>query len=939
MNREDRRGAGPSAGSLAPKARLLTLALCTAFAIPLHADVRLSVSTSGGLWIRGVETARGVTPPLAADLPLFTLLVGDTILNSRSAVVRGAEDTTLFSFACGLEGLLTIDSAFDRGWRATVTLRNASRGDLSVANFVPFGQAEDRAYITAMGPPSLSRSALVRPGCGPIGVILPDNAWEMGFCTASLRDGSALTAIARRTGSGNADLRRFATVLKPFGWVQYTITADVHNGDFHEGLRLMFQKRWLFDLDLFDTSLGERKDLEWIRRSYLLTLFFAWDRDYYDRFKGTSGFEKLLTGRKTLFGHFDGVLLWPTWPRLGLDERNQWDLYRDLPGGLEGLRSQVDAAHRMGTRFFIAYNPWDQSTRTEEHLSGMEDMLRATGADGVCLDTWGRSTAEIQAAADRVRPGIVMYSEGMAVPRDMPGIVAGRVHDALYLPPPLNLNKLINPEFAIFRVLQLSEGLLHREVAIALFNGYGVELNVMRSGRPDWVEGEYRYLGAAVKLLRENSSAFLSKDWEPLIPARVDSVWINRWPGTGKTIYTVYGVRPEGYSGPLFEVADTSGRHGVSLWHHEERVPIAIDGRLFLPATVDGFSRTWLGTRHEGNAECIAVFPRLLHVAYAGDTLECSAGQGSSIVVTAGMPTYDALHTVLAPGTHRLSMSRTFGAYEGKVVVQLFDSTELLDERVVTIPPADPRLVSSPTLTPRAHVAPPDMVEIPAADFEYSAVLPEDANPVVPYPDLSAVHREFLHRYFMDVFPVTNEQFARFLKGTGYRPADTVNFLRHWKDGLIPKGLESHPVVWVSLEDARAFARWAGKRLPTAVEWQYAAQGTDGRRYPWGDRFDSTRCNYRLNRTSPVRAFPAGGSPFGVQDLVGNVWQMTNDIYFNGSYYYQIIRGGSFYAPASSIWYLKSGPVPVNQQQMLLMVSPGFDRSSTVGFRCVKDAR
>ena len=99
------------------------------------------------------------------------------------------------------------------------------------------------------------------------------------------------------------------------------------------------------------------------------------------------------------------------------------------------------------------------------------------------------------------------------------------------------------------------------------------------------------------------------------------------------------------------------------------------------------------------------------------------------------------------------------------------------------------------------------------------------------------------------------------------------------------------------------------------------------------------RCNYRLNRTSPVRAFPAGGSPFGVQDLVGNVWQMTNDIYFNGSYYYQIIRGGSFYAPASSIWYLKSGPVPVNQQQMLLMVSPGFDRSSTVGFRCVKDAR
>jgi formylglycine-generating enzyme required for sulfatase activity len=191
----------------------------------------------------------------------------------------------------------------------------------------------------------------------------------------------------------------------------------------------------------------------------------------------------------------------------------------------------------------------------------------------------------------------------------------------------------------------------------------------------------------------------------------------------------------------------------------------------------------------------------------------------------------------------------------------------------------------------------------------------------------------------MDVFPVTNEQFSRFLTGARYRPADTVNFLRHWEGGSVPKGLEDHPVVWVSLEDASAYARWAGKRLPTAAEWQYAAQGTDGRRYPWGDQFDSARCNYGLNHTSSVREFPSGASPFGVQDLVGNVWQMTNDVYFNGSYYYLIIRGGSFYAPTTSIWYVKSGPVPVNQQQMLLMVSPGFDRSSTVGFRCVMDAR
>jgi formylglycine-generating enzyme required for sulfatase activity len=144
--------------------------------------------------------------------------------------------------------------------------------------------------------------------------------------------------------------------------------------------------------------------------------------------------------------------------------------------------------------------------------------------------------------------------------------------------------------------------------------------------------------------------------------------------------------------------------------------------------------------------------------------------------------------------------------------------------------------------------------------------------------------------------------------------------------------------VYVSLEDARAYARWAGKRLPTEIEWQYAAQGADGRKYPWGSDFDSTRCNNSLGRTTPVDAYPMGKSPFGVMDLIGNVWQLTNDVYDNGSYYLGIIRGGSYYNPTASVWYIKGGPQPADNPQILLMVSPGFDRSATVGFRCVKDA-
>jgi len=230
------------------------------------------------------------------------------------------------------------------------------------------------------------------------------------------------------------------------------------------------------------------------------------------------------------------------------------------------------------------------------------------------------------------------------------------------------------------------------------------------------------------------------------------------------------------------------------------------------------------------------------------------------------------------------------------------------------------------------------MVEIPGGEYTFQMTTTFEPNPVVPYPDYTQPARLRMNRFYMDRYPVTNAAFKEFIGATRYRPADTANYLKHWIGGLVPEGLQRHPVVWVSQDDARAYARWAGKRLPTTIEWQYAAQGTDGRKFPWGMTFDSTGCNNATNVSTPVDAFPNGASPFGVQDLVGNVWQMTDELYDNGSYVFGLLRGGSCYYPRSSEWYVKGGPWPVDQQQMLLMISPGFDRNSTVGFRCVKDA-
>ena len=884
--------------------------------------------------IIGLTLEDGSKIALAAPQPLFSLLV-----DGKLVIAADLPSGVTFSVAA--------EDGSRPGAKLRLVLHNDTKAKVALENLVPLGQGTDRAYITAglpnAEPHALDRSQLFRPGLDPVGVVLPDNAWHLGYATVDIGGGRSLTAIGRRVKTDKAERTRWATILEPGGTVEYGLYFEVHDGGWRRGLEIMFRERFLYDLDRFDNALFERADLAWVRRAYLMVLQFAWDRAYYDSAAGGYVFDRTLTDWDKLLGPIDIYTIWPTWPRLGLDARNQWDMYRDLPGGLDELRRQVDLAHKLGKRYFISYNPWDESTRHEDHIAGIEAMLRRLDADGVVLDTRGESSREFQAAADRVKPGIIMYSEGMAVPRDMPGIVSGRVHDALYMPPPLNLNKYMKPDFAIFRVLQLAEGPLHRESAVAFFNGYGSEINTMRPGRPDWIDEELRYLGRTTRVLRENSTAFLDPAWEPLVPTLEDGLWANRWQDHGKTVFTIFSLRPQGFKGPLVEVGLPSGSHLVSLWNHEELDPVRRDGKSYAPVDVAAFDAARLGTRLEGNVDCVALLPVLLRVAADGErvTFEApGAPAGSRIAISAGDPSYAQDPVSFGTGRQTIALHEHFGFREDKFVVELLDPRgEILDERVVHLPLAYPRLVTTVERTAPAKSAPKGMVEVPAGTFVFkTAGNPDDANPIIPYPDTTKPRRLEMPRFFMDRTPVTNAEFAAFLAASGYKPTDASNFLKHWTAGQPPTGQGDHPVIWVSLDDARAYARWAGKRLPTEAEWQYAAQGRDGRPFPWGKSMEPGRCNNKLNRTTAVTAFPKGASPFGVLDLVGNVWQMMGDVYDDGVYRFGIIRGGSFYAPEKSVWYVKSGPLAVDRVQILLVVAPGLDRCGTVGFRCVRDA-
>ncbi|MBN1339865.1 MAG: SUMF1/EgtB/PvdO family nonheme iron enzyme [Bacteroidales bacterium] len=866
--------------------------------------------------------------------PLFSLTLADSILYVKIKPSDSGALLGSFQFAGLLEGYITDAGNKNGSLHFQIHINNISSDTLVLENLAPFGQNNDIVHITSEGPWSLARSKLYLPGKTPVGVILPDNAWEMGYGALPSSGNMSLCAIARRSKVTEGKKHRYKTFLYPAGSMVYDYYIDQYEGVWQNGVIKMFREKYLFDLDAFDNSLYERNDLKWIRDDYLIVLQFAWDHEFYDQDKGGYRFEEFLAKTRHLTGGYDVFGIWPTWPALGLDERNQWDLYEDLPGGLKKINELSAFAKSMGTRFFISFNPWDQSTRRENPYTAMARLIRATDTDGVVLDTRGSSSAELQNAADSVKSGVIMYSEGMAIVKDMPGIIAGRVHDAIFMPPPLNLNKLIKPDFSIFRVCQLSQGRIRREISLSFFNGYGIELNTFAPGRPEWMEEDYRYLGEALRMLRENSANFKSQDWAPLIPTVRDSIWVNKWPGKDKTLYSVLSFIPEGYTGPLFETEPGPGKHFVSLWRHEELIPDTLNGKLYLPVNTDSYNQSFTGTRMEGSIDCVAELPVLLGIVSTSDSLFIDGPREHIVRMWEDRPSYGKNPYVYNMLPVRIRINDVFGRYEGKVTIQLFHEKELVDERIVYLNPGSPRLENTMERTSPAQETPQGMVEVPAGKFRFR--LDVDGR-FIPYPAYPEREIEFTDSYFMDKYPVSNSDYQAFITSSGYFPEDTSNYLKHWQNEKFSDTLADHPVVHISLEDAWAYCRWKGKRLPTEAEWQYAAQGGDGRMYPWGNQPDPTKCNYNLGHTTAAGSHPEGASPFGVEDMVGNVWQLTQDMYDNGSYYFIIIRGGSYYNPTSSGWYIKGGPQPLDQTQMLLRVSPGFERNATVGFRCVRD--
>ncbi|MDH5526301.1 MAG: formylglycine-generating enzyme family protein [Nitrospirota bacterium] len=212
-----------------------------------------------------------------------------------------------------------------------------------------------------------------------------------------------------------------------------------------------------------------------------------------------------------------------------------------------------------------------------------------------------------------------------------------------------------------------------------------------------------------------------------------------------------------------------------------------------------------------------------------------------------------------------------------------------------------------------ADATPAGMVLVPAGPFVMGTDKTDEGEasehglPYTWYSDATPRRTVELPAYYIDTFEMTNAEYLQFLNGTDLPVAPPHG----WNDNRPPDGTNDEPVTGLNWYEAQFACLFFGKRLPSEAEWEKAARGPDGNLFPWGNTFDASRANVATGaeggRKLPVGSLPAGASPYGVQDMIGNAWEWTRDWYapYPGSTHksenygkrFKVIRGNSYGSP------------------------------------------
>jgi gamma-glutamyl hercynylcysteine S-oxide synthase len=668
-------------------------------------------------------------------------------------------------------------------------------------------------------------------------------------------------------------------------------------GDF--GAWLKDLKAWRHEQRIrmgYDDAQYRRPELQWSQRNFIQPQMMAEERYFYDPAAGKYTVDRYLDDVDKRYGGIDSVLIWPVYPNIGIDNRNLWDLHGDMPGGIPALREMVKDFHRRGVRVFFPTMPWDNGTRDVgmSYWEATAKLMAEIGADGVNGDTFAGLPRAYRTASDATGHPVVFEPEG--APAAHEGLIWNNQSWGYWkyrFVPTASTLKWLEPRHMI-NVCDRWARDKTDDLQFAFFNGVGYESweniwGIWNGISPRDAEAIRR----VAHIERKFAPLLVSPDWEPHTPVLQQGVYASKFPAGGETLWTIVNRNEYDVKGDQIVVPANPGLRYYDAWHGTELRPRVENGKATLAFDMEG--------------------------------------QGFGAILA------------LDAGTNVDGLARFLGEmnqWAKTPLKTLPHEWHFLPQRMTPVAPA------------KAGASVPEgMVRVAGGvfDFRVSGVEIEGRDwkgldfqyPWEDSPRRSHQHQMNVKTFFIDRYPVTNAEFKKFVDGAHYHPRDDHNFLRDWANGTPSSGWENKPVTWVSLEDARAYAKWAGKRLPHEWEWQYAAQGKNGRLYPWGNEWKNEAVpapdkGRELTGPANVDAHPGGASPFGVMDMVGNVWQWTDE-FVDEHTRAAALRGGSYYQPQNSNWYFPQA-YKLNEHGKYLLMAPSKDRAGTLGFRCVMDA-
>ncbi|MCP3802107.1 formylglycine-generating enzyme family protein [Allokutzneria sp. A3M-2-11 16] len=578
----------------------------------------------------------------------------------------------------------------------------------------------------------------------------------------------------------------------------------------------------------YDDERYRHEGSRWAADAVSVCVAWLWDELLYDHESRLFTVHRYLDDGVERFGGYDAIVLWNGYPVLGLDERDQFDFFTEVPQ----LPDVVAACQARGVRVFVPYNPWDIGTR--DHPQALAALVEWLGADGVFLDTQRQGDTELM---DAVRPGVVFETES-AVPTDR--ITAHLTSWAQWFAdsdvPGVPRARWFEPRHQMHHTRRWNTD--HRaELHSAWLTGSGILVweNVFGAW-VGWCERDRSLLRAMVHARRHFATHFTAGEWAPLGDAVGPLVPAARFELDGVVVWPVVNRTGEPYRGPL---VSAKPRPGHRRFDAIAGVELADDfiGEL----VVDGIA--CVVELPEATPEFADLLDRAHVLRWNGDTARAT---------------------------------RT--------------ATVIPQRTAVRSSPPDGMVAvggGQRTLTVHYRLREPGSAGV--APFV-------DAWKPLP-PELHSVRskevRVDLGRFAIDRAEIGNAEFARFVAETGHEPR-----CAHADWAARPP---DEPAVHVDLDDARAYARWAGLRLPTAEEWQVAAEAGV------------------LERRVPL------------------VWNWTGSLSTNGRTRSVVLKGGAEYAASGSEWYVEGGPREPDYELSLPIPGAALGCVSTVGFRCAVD--